>query len=866
MTADAPAWGEVKSRLADVLARPQAEREALLRTYAPALREAVRSLLGAHDTVGGFLDDAPLSSGDAIRSIAESLRDDPLVGEHVGPWRVCARLGQGGMGTVYRAERADGLFERTVALKVVRARFASGPAAEELQRRFDAERRLLAGLDHPGIARLFDGGALEDGRPWLAMEIVEGEPLTDWAERHGLDASERLALFLDTLDALAHAHRHLVVHCDLKPSHITVETDGDGHPRVCVLDFGIAAALGSGPRPAPGATPEADLHTTAYAAPEQLAGGPLTTSADVFALGVVLFELLAGRRPEREASGAVTERLSDVAPHDRQRRLRGDLDAVVERALATDPDDRYPSAEAFASDLRRHLRHLPVEARPQTAGYRAGRFLRRHRITVAASGAVLAAVLAFGAYHTAAITAERNAARREAAKASATASFLTDVFRTYNPDAEIGDRVSARALLDARVARLRATPDDPATPALLDAAARAYAGLALYDEATPLAEQALALRRADPDASADEVFLSLLTLADLRLWTERYASADSLTREALGIARRQRQPTPRASALRMRARYVALTEGHARADSLLSAALALQRQHLDDDHPDLAATLHDYGAALVYSSQDAEAVAPLREALRIRRARLGPSHPDLAETLTLLGVAVLHGEKDQEAASRLLTEADRIFDEALDRAHPEAATTLMNLGHLARDARRWDEADAYYRRGLALRRALLGPDHHSIAASLNNMAYARALSGDADGAYGLYDEARRVLDNSFPDGHIRTTYQMVQMGKIRRQQGRYAESAALLRDALQMRQRVASHRPKLVARARLHLAATLVMLARHADAERLLDLAAPHITSPEDMDWTVLHRTLAQLYAETDRPRLASRHEALRRP
>ncbi|MEL6614479.1 MAG: tetratricopeptide repeat protein, partial [Bacteroidota bacterium] len=222
------------------------------------------------------------------------------------------------------------------------------------------------------------------------------------------------------------------------------------------------------------------------------------------------------------------------------------------------------------------------------------------------------------------------------------------------------------------------------------------------------------------------------------------------------------------------------------------------------------------------------------------------------------------GQDERDEASRLLTEADRIFDEALDRAHPEAATTLMNLGHLARDARRWDEADAFYRRGLALRRSLLGPTHHSIAASLNNMAFARALSGDASGAYELYDEARRVLETSFPDGHIRTTYQLVQMGKLRRQQGRYAESAALLREALQMRQRVAAHRPRLVARARLHLAATLVMLGRHRDAERLLDLAEPHISSPEDMDWDVLHRTFAQVYAETDRPRLAARHEALR--
>ncbi|WP_179270971.1 serine/threonine-protein kinase [Rubricoccus marinus] len=832
-----------------------AERDALLGTFSPSLREAVEGLLGAHDTSGDFLDTSPINSGAAIRSLAESMRRDPLLGEAIGPWRVRARLGEGSMGTVYRADRDDGLFERTVALKVIRAGLATGPASGELRQRFDAERRLLANLDHPGIAGLLDGGTLPDGRPWLAMELVEGETITVWAERQRLDVPGRVGLFLGVLDALAHAHRHLVVHCDLKPPHVLVETGRAGRPQVRVLDFGVAAALGDGATAGP--------HTTAYAPPEQIASGAITTSADVFALGVMLFELLAGRRPERSASGAVSESLSSAAAPEARRRLKGDLDAILDRALHDVPEARYPTAEAFAADLRRHLRHEPVQARPSTAWYLLSRFVRRRRLAVAASGVVLAALVGLGAYHTASVTRERDAARREAAKATATASFLTDLFRTYDPDAEIGDRVSARDLLDSRVARLREMTTDPATPGLLEAAARAYAGLALYDEALPLAQEALALRRADAATRPAERLASLLLLSDLQLWTEQYGGADSLTSEAIALARGQRDPAILAEALRMRANYVAVTEGHARADSLLQEALAIQRRTLPADAPELAATLHVYGMTLVHSFQRAQAVAPLREALRIRRARLGPSHPDLAQTLTMLGVALSTSGSDRREAVRMLVEADRIFDEALDRAHPEAATAIMNLGHAAWKDGQHESAEAYYLQGLALRRSLLGPQHHTVAFSLNHIGYARAYAGDLGEAYARYDEARRILERSFPEGHIRTSHQLVAMGKIRRRQGRYTESAALLRDAVTLRERVAVHRPKLIAKARLHLAATLLPLGRRQEAERLLDAAATRLTDPTDPDWPTLNTTYAQLYAETGRPRLAARHEAL---
>ncbi|MEM1053959.1 MAG: serine/threonine-protein kinase [Bacteroidota bacterium] len=357
-------WTITKAHLAEVLAAPESERDDLIRGLDASIRREVESLLGAHSTSTGLLDSPATRAIEAVREIAETVGErDPLLDQHVGPWRVRARLGQGTTGTVYRAERedgpVDGLVGRTVALKVIRAELTTGPAGDEAHGCFHAERHLLAGLDHPGIARLFGEGTLDDGRLWLAMEFVEGDTITAWANRHALDLQDRIQLFLGALDALAHAHRHLLIHRDLKPPHIVVEPGEAGRPRVCVLDFGVAAALDtaalSGSRP----------HTTRYAAPEQFLGEPLTASADVFALGLVLWELLAGRAPRRDDHGIVLESLSSAAPRGDESALRDDLDALMARALAPSPADRYTTAGSFATALR-DLGHVARQDRPRS--------------------------------------------------------------------------------------------------------------------------------------------------------------------------------------------------------------------------------------------------------------------------------------------------------------------------------------------------------------------------------------------------------------------------------------------------------------------------------------------------------------------
>ncbi|MEO0559766.1 MAG: serine/threonine-protein kinase, partial [Bacteroidota bacterium] len=385
---DADLWDQINTLLSDALDQPEGAREAYLVAHSPSpeVLAEVRELLAAH------------AAAEADDALSSPFTDAP-VPDTVGPWRPLSRLGAGGMGVVYAAERIDASFRQRAALKLVRPGFGA-----DFRDRFLRERRLLAGLDHPGIARLLDGGLTADGLPYLAMELVDGEPITAYAREREMAIRGRLELFLQACEAVAHAHRHLVVHRDLKPAHMLVETNEQGAPRVKLLDFGIAKLLDADDEAILTRTGGGPM-TPQYAAPEQITGGTVTTATDVYALGVVLYELLTGQRPydltglspseaEHMVTSATPTRPSattDTATDTRH--LRGDLDTVVMKALAKEPERRYASAEALADDIQRYLGGLPVRARPDTWQYRAGKFMRRHRVALAAGSIALAAIL-----------------------------------------------------------------------------------------------------------------------------------------------------------------------------------------------------------------------------------------------------------------------------------------------------------------------------------------------------------------------------------------------------------------------------------------------------------------------------------------
>jgi tetratricopeptide (TPR) repeat protein len=442
------------------------------------LKRNVEALLRAHEAAGRFLE-TPAGGG------MQTERTD-LVGRRVGPYTIVAEIGRGGMGTVYRARRDDDVYFKEVALKLL----TGGARSTHFVERFRQERRILARLEHPSIARLIDGGTTEDGCPYFAMEYVEGEPLDVHCVRGGLGLRSRLDLFRAVCGAVAYAHRNLVVHRDLKPTNILVT--GDGTPKL--LDFGIAKVLASDEPGAPELTLTGmALMTPEYASPEQVAGGPVTTATDVYALGVLLYQLLAERRPY-ELGTRSPEEIARVVCHEEprapstavgagadearlRRALAGDLDTIVLKALRKEPERRYRSVDELSEDLKRHLDGRPVLARKDTLLYRTGKFVRRHRGVVAAAAlVVLSLVGGLAATLRQARIAERNGTRATHRSRDAQRLAHSLVFELHDSIADLPGATRARELLLRRASEMLDTlgADAPGDPALEEDLAAAY--------------------------------------------------------------------------------------------------------------------------------------------------------------------------------------------------------------------------------------------------------------------------------------------------------------------------------------------------------------------------------------------------------
>ncbi|MFP5246818.1 MAG: serine/threonine-protein kinase, partial [Thermoanaerobaculia bacterium] len=376
-------WDEVRTLFQNVADLPPRERESLLATADPRVRDEVESLLAAHDEPTPFLEKS-------VWDLIDTAQGQRLAGAMIGSYRVVRQLGVGGMGTVFLALREDQEFSQRVAIKLVRG-------GEALVQRFRQERQILAGLEHPNIARLLDGGTTADGLPYLVMEYVEGTPIDDYARE--LSVPEKLRLFLQLCDAVQYAHRSLIIHRDIKPANVLVTADGTAK----LLDFGIAKLISR--------TEETSTRvmTPDYASPEQLLGRAITTATDVYSLGILLFELLTGQKPfalESRTPGTEAPRPSAVT---QSRALRGDIDGIVLTALEIDPARRYGTVEKFADDIRRHLSGHPITARQSTFGYRAVKFVRRNLLAVAAG---LAIVVTGAVAFTATLHQKRIAERR----------------------------------------------------------------------------------------------------------------------------------------------------------------------------------------------------------------------------------------------------------------------------------------------------------------------------------------------------------------------------------------------------------------------------------------------------------------------
>ena len=808
--------------LFEALELPQEERAAFLESRVPDdpdLRDEVHSLLAALDresVVDAVVDDTsdhlPEEGAQDQPRAASGPAEDQL-GE-VGSFRLRRLLGQGGMGSVYLADRVGEDYEQQVALKLVRTGFFDA----KLEERFREERRILALLRHPGIAQLIDGGVTPEGRPYFALEFVEGTPLLDHCEGRELTLESRLRLFLEICEPVQYAHRQLVIHRDLKPANILVTRDG----HVKLLDFGVAKLLH---------TQVADAHATrtspwitpAYASPEQIRGEPVGTAVDVYALGIILYEMLTGVRPY-EVHGSLppseVERIvceveptrpskvvtqtgdptqgSPTGPRGTgtqklSRRLSGDLDTIVLKALAKAPERRYASVADLAEDVRRHLDGRPVLARPDTVGYRVRKFATRNRTGVIA-GAAIAVSLILGmvgvASARARAAAERNVAESQADRADQVASLMLEIFQLSDPARSRGDTVTAREILDRGTERIQSEFEgQPLAQAdLLSQVAEVYRGLGRFARAEELARTALFLRETEAGPEAPVTAASLGQVGALLGARGRLTEAIPLLERGVEIREASALPNDTVLATMQAAlaeRLRAMGE-FGRAQTLWERSLETRLAVFDEGHPlvaqsrvGLASALHEagefgpaqevlrdiveanratqslsasaataaieLGSLLSIQERYAEAASYLEEATRIRGALYEPTHPDHIEA-RLHYVGAIYGLGRYAEAAEIAAGALRDAGTAWNGKHPTATSLRVNLARALLGLGEPERALAIYDTVLVDKHDYYGGDHNDLMFNYLFYAEPAIAAGNADGARGAMLAARGIRE------------------------------------------------------------------------------------------------------------------------
>ncbi len=774
---------------------PSHKRESILSDAAlrdPALAHELRALLAAHDSdrsLGALALEAitPRDHADAFAS-----KDAEREGLHLGPWAIGRRIGAGGMGTVHEAVRADDQYQQRVAVKFLRRITDSDDAA----RRFRSERQILASLQHPRIAALLDGGVTPDGQPYFVMEYIDGSPITAWCDERKLDVDARLRLFLDVCDAVRAAHRRLIVHRDLKPSNILVREDG----AVKLVDFGIAKLLDDDGSESQHTALGARAFTPEYAAPEQMRGEPVTTTADVYALGVLLYELLTGRRPFSLAglSASAMERVVTETPTPRpsaelavshsvllgersldraKRTLAGDLDAIVGMALRKEPDRRYGSVDALMDDITRHLAGRPVIARPDSAGYRIGKFVRRRRVELlAASVAVLSLVAG-----TAAAMRQASRASSEAARATEVQAFLTEMLGAAKPGV-LGADARVRDVLDSAAFRLNDARLSPALEAeLRSIMGDTYLALGEYTEADTQYVRSLA---ANERANLRGTLSHASTIVDIGIarWEQgNYPAADSVLRIADSMQRVLRDVTPlaRSTLLDTRAQTLNRLGNNADALPLLYESLALHREHFPDD---AVAAVPTFVSAAVVASDMGDHTAGdtlLASALKLQR-RVAPDDEAALAMILTVRAGVLERLGQMDSAEAAFREVISIRERVLGPEHPNLAMTMLNLGDHLRRRGRYAESTQWTRRVVALRGKTLDDSNIALASSMMHLGMALARLDSATVGERWVREAHRLRSAILPKGHWLLASTNSSLAEVLTAAGKYAEAEALL--------------------------------------------------------------------------------------
>ncbi len=844
--------------------------------------DELRSLLGAHGEAGQFLEPGRDASV------------DPFIGQQIDRYRVVRLLGKGGMAEVYLAERADATFDKQVALK----RIQPGLNNASVVSRFHAERQALANLEHPNIARLIDGGSAEDGRPFLVMEYVDGSRLDEHCDDKQASIEDRLRLFLDVCGAVHFAHQNLIVHRDLKPANVFVNDQGV----VKLLDFGIAKFLDAD---SAGAAIDATatqhrVYTPAYASPEQVRGQPISTATDVYALGVILFELLTGHRPYRisptatfaEISQAICDqppehpsqvlttgesgadtadriaKLRSVSAAQLRRNLSGDLAIIVLKALRKEKERRYDSVEAMAEDIRRFLSGHPVLARPDSARYRVGKFVRRNKALVAMASVaavvlIASSIVSSGLF----VRAERARAaeQEQRQQAELSSDFLESLLGNINPDVALGrDTELLGEILKDASARI----DDELESSPLIAArmhvviGSAYNSIGEYERAETHLNQVAAMHASQGDAPPLDVAERLAAQANLasnvgkndeclefasqaieHYEQEGQGRSPSAASVLLLVARAQANlgnydeaiatlegmlPWLEASpdlqsqlgeCLSRLGRTYAIEMRSAESINTLERAIAQARSVHGDEHRLVGTAYLNLGWAQYRSGQPEAAEANFRESLRICRKVLPADHPDIATSINQLAGALEEQGKHEETEAHFLDAIDR-FKASYGDKHPDVGTAYNNLGALYVKMKRYDEASANLQRAADTYGAVLGEDHVYVGIVLQNLVGVYDDQDRLSEARDSIELSRRILSESFGEDDIRTQYMHAAHAMITASEGKFEEAEPVL---LAAEKALAEAKNRRLGRSRRFLARFYDMWGRSQEAKQWRD-------------------------------------------
>ena len=810
-------WERLQDLFSKAVELSPAERAAFVAfetTHDPQLSKELLELLGSDpgDSTGPLTHALRVALNATTRE-----RREALVGAIIGNYRIVAVLGYGGTGTVYLAERADRQYSAQVAIKVVDTATVLG----DLGARLRAERQILASLNHPNISRLLDAGETDAGQPYLVMEYIQGEQLDRYADRAKLDLKARLKLFLEICSPVQYAHQNLVVHRDLKPANILVTSDGV----LKLLDFGIAKLLDSADSGAVVALTRVDdrVLTPEYASPEQILGQPVTTASDVYALGAVLYELLTGVRPyhlpmaasllelerlicasDPERPSAAIRRLKspdnarkecDVAAFAQARRLsaeklcrrlRGDLDAIVMRALRKDPQDRYGSVEQFAADVRRYLASEPVAARQGNWGYYSKRFMRRYAFGATAGAMFLAAGIAFAiamSFQTKRIAAERDRATQESGRAETVSNFMLEVFSAPDLFASQDHETTARELLDNAARRIKSdlTQQPEARARLLEAIGKSYRRQNENAQARQILEEALHLRRQLPDPDGSKTASVLVQLA----MTQRIGGQRDTARTMLEEAARRLDAA-----------------GNVRSLTYASVMQELGRVELEAGRLSRARKI-------------------LNASLALHRDLLGPTRKEVASVLSDLVTLALWND-DLTTAERLARQTLDIYEQTVPELYPDRVTAESVLAQVLQSEGAASEAAVRLERVLEHEKFIYGETSLQVAGVYNALADAQMSQGHLDAAEHYSRECVTVNIRTRGEEHYQTAYVRAVLAEILMKRGALEEAESLLRHSLETYSKTLPPDHQFVASAEYFLGEVLLREGRLVDAERVL--------------------------------------------